>query len=118
VLKEEYKKALDSSVLHEVISKSNFYFAVDENKVDKNLKIYNKKAPGVVYHKPSVILEHEHIHIQHYLDPKKLTEDKLTEVYAYYNYLIDLHISQVRPENLDELSYIPPHFNQLETTRN
>lgn len=42
----------------------------------------------------------------------------MIEVYAYFNYLIDLHISQVRPENLTELSYIPPHFNQLETIAN
>lgn len=69
-LKEEDKIALESDVYKEVITKSNFYFAVDESKVDKNLKIYNKKAPGVVYHKPSVILDHEHIHIQHYVDPR------------------------------------------------
>lgn len=93
VLKEEEKKALESSIYHEVISKSNFYFAVDENKVDKNLKIFNTKAPGVVHHKPSVILEHEHVNIQHYLDPKTLKGDKLTEMYAYFSYIVDLHIS-------------------------
>ena len=109
---------MESDIYHEVKTKSNFYFAVDESKLDKNLRIYKKTAPGVIYHKPSVILEHEHVHIQHYLDTRTLKGDKLYEIYAYYNYLIDLHISQVRPENLDELSYIPPYFNQLETTRN
>jgi hypothetical protein len=93
LLKEEDQKALESDVYHEVKTKSNYYFSVDENKVDKNLKLYNKKAPGVVYHKPSVILEHEHIHIQHYIDAKRLRGEKLFEIYAYYNYLIDLHIS-------------------------
>lgn len=32
--------------------------------------------------------------------------------------MIDLHISQIRPQNLNEISYIPPHFNQIESTRN
>ena len=66
---------------------------MDETKVDKNIKIYNTKAPGITYRKPSVILEHEHVHIQHYIDSKKLKGDKLFEIYAYFNYLIDLHIS-------------------------
>jgi len=42
----------------------------------------------------------------------------LTEIYAYYSHMIDLHISQVRPQNLNEVSYIPPHFNQIESVRN
>lgn len=63
LLQEEERKALESDIYKEVITKSNFYFSVDENRLDKNLKIYNKKASGVIYHKPSVILEHEHVHI-------------------------------------------------------
>ena len=42
----------------------------------------------------------------------------MTEVYAYYNYLIDLHLSQIRPQNLEDLNYVPPWFNQNEFTRN
>jgi hypothetical protein len=76
-----------------VKTKSNFYFSIDENKVDKNIKIYNIKAPGNKFRHPSVMLPHEHVHIQHWLSTKDLTEDKLYEIYAYYTYLIDLHIS-------------------------
>ena len=40
----------------------------------------------------------------------------MLDIYAHYSYLIDMHIAQVRPENLDAKSYIPKKFNQLETT--
>jgi len=46
-----------------VKTKSNFYFSIDENKKEKNLKIYNKKAPGNAHRHPSVILPHENVHI-------------------------------------------------------
>lgn len=46
------------------------------------------------------------------MDVASLTPEKLTEIYALYSYLIDLHISQVRP-NVQEKSYIPWKFNQL-----
>jgi hypothetical protein len=107
----EERQSLENDIYKEVKTKSNFFFSIDENKKDKNLKIYNKKAPGNAHRHPSVILPHEHIHIQRYLDTKELTPEKLTEIYAYYSHLIDLHISQVRPQNLNEVSYIPPHFN-------
>ena len=29
---------------------------------------------------------------------------------------MDLHIGQIRPQNLDDLSYVPPHFNQHSPT--
>jgi len=66
---------------------------VDENKKDKNIKVFNVKAPGNNKRHPSVMLPHEHVHIQHYLHTEDLTEEKLFEIYAYYNHLIDLHIS-------------------------
>lgn len=34
------------------------------------------------------------------------------DMYAHYSYLIDMHIAQVRPENLDEKSYVPSYLNQ------
>jgi hypothetical protein len=74
-------------------TKSNFYFNIDENKVDKNLKVYNIEAPGNKYRHPNVILPHEHVNIQHYLDTSNLTQDKLNEIYGYYSLLIDMHIA-------------------------
>jgi len=62
-LKEEERIALESDIYKEVITKSNFYFKIDEDKKDKNLKIYNIKATGVIHRQPSVILDHEHVHI-------------------------------------------------------
>jgi hypothetical protein len=117
-LKREQQERLASDVYKEVKTKSNFYFKVDENKVSKNLKVFNSKAPGNHHRHPSVILPHEHVHIQHWFDTENLTEEKLTEIYAYYSHMIDLHISQVRPSNLVDVSYIPPHFNQIESVRN
>lgn len=84
---------MTSDIYKEIKTKSNFYFKVDENKRQKNLKIYNTKAPGNAHRHPSVILPHEHVHIQHWFNTKELTEDKLQEIYAYYSHLIDLHIS-------------------------
>ena len=92
-LKREQQERLASDVYKEVKTKSNFYFKVDENKVSKNLKVYNTKAPGNHHRHPSVILPHEHVHIQHWFDTDSLTQDKLTEIYAYYSHMIDLHIS-------------------------
>ena len=110
-LTKEELEALESDALKEVTTHSSFYFKVDANKVDKNLKIYNIKAPGNKYRHPSVALPHENVHIQHYIDTSTLDDDKLFEIYAYYSYLVDLHIGQIRPQNLDDLSYVPPHFN-------
>ena len=73
-------------------TKSSFYFKYDDNKVNTNLRILNKKSPGNPYFIPSVALPHESVDIQNYLDPN-LTEDELFEIYGYYTHLVDLHIS-------------------------
>lgn len=96
-LSAEERQSLESDIYREVKTRSNFFFSVDENKKTKNLKIYNKKAPGNAHRHASVILPHENVHIQRYINTKDLNEDKLYEIYAYYSHLIDLHISQVRP---------------------
>ena len=92
-LSEEEKIALETDTYAEVATKSNFYFSLDENKKSKNLKIYDFEAPGNKFRHPNVILPHEHCDIQNYLDTRDLTEDKLTEIYAYYSLLIDMHIA-------------------------
>lgn len=76
------------------------------------MKVFNFNSPGNKFRHPNVILPHEHCDIQHYLDVKTLTEEKLTEIYAYYGLLIDMHIAQIRPGKIDEVSYIPPHMSQ------
>lgn len=35
------------------------------------------------------------------------------EIYGNYAYLVDLHIAQIRPENLQEKSYIPTKYSQI-----
>lgn len=111
-LTQEEQTALEEDTYAEVATKSNFYFSLDENKKSKNLKIYDFEAPGNKFKNPNVILPHEHCDIQNYLETKDLTEDKLFEIYAYYSLLIDMHIAQVRPGIVDEVSYVPPHMNQ------
>ena len=66
VSKEDTEK-LVSHAYKEVKTHSNFYFSIDMNKKDTNLKIYNVKAPGNKHRHPSVILPHEHVHITHYM---------------------------------------------------
>ena len=92
-LSQEEQMALEQDTYAEVSTKSNFYFSVDEGKKGKNLKIYDFEAPGNKYRHPNVILPHEHCDVQHYIDTKDLTEDKLFEIYAYYSLLIDMHIA-------------------------
>jgi hypothetical protein len=110
------QESLSQAAYQEVVSRKNFFFAVDENKKQTNLKIHNIQAPGNKYRKPQYILPHEHVDVQNYIDTTGLEGDKLFELYGYYSYLIDLHIAQIRPENLDPKSYIPKRFNQVELT--
>jgi len=77
----------------EVATNSSFYFKYDSNKVKKNLKVVDFDAPGNKHRHPNVILPHEHCDIQHYVDTRELTDDKLKEIYAYYSLLIDMHIA-------------------------
>lgn len=54
---QDFKDKLDQEALtkdayHEIVTKSNFYFTVDETKKDRNLQIHNIKAPGNKYRKP------------------------------------------------------------------
>lgn len=96
-LRQEEIDHITTDVYKEVKTKSNFFFAVDENKKSKNLKIFNTRAPGNAHRHPSVILPHENVHVQRWFNTKDLTQDKLFEFYGYYSHLIDLHISQIRP---------------------
>jgi len=114
-LTAEEQQALESDTFKEVATKSNFFFSIDENKKSKNLRVYNIEAPGNKFRHPNVILPHEHVDIQHFLDTKDLTEDKLFEIYGYYSLMIDMHIAQVRPGIIEEKSYVPPHLNQVYT---
>jgi hypothetical protein len=57
-----------------------------------------------------VILPHEHVDIQHFIDAETLTPEKLDEVYAYYSLLVDMHIAGVRPGNIEDKSYVPPNM--------
>lgn len=111
------KEALANAAYKEVITKQNFYFAIDETKVNRNLAVYDIMAPGNKYRKPQYIIPHEHVHTDHYIETQGLEGDKLWELYGYYAYLVDLHIAQVRPENLDDKSYIPKRFNQTAFTK-
>lgn len=111
------QEALAGDTYNEVITRSNFFFQVDENKVSNNLQVHDITAPGNKFRKPSVILPHEHIAQTGYMDPAGLTEDKEFELFGYYSYMVDLHIAQIRPDNLDEVSYVPKRFNQVEYTK-
>ena len=85
--------ALESDVFKEVHTHSNFYFKLDTNKVKKNVAVHDIRAPGNKHRHASVALPHEGVDIQHFIDVDNLNEEKLFEIYALYQYLVDLHIS-------------------------
>lgn len=101
------KEAITHGTYTEVMNRKSFFFEVDDFKRDHNLTVHNFRAPGNIYRKPKTILPHEHVHIDNFMNTEGLEGDKLFELYGYYAYLIDLHIAQVRPDNLDPKSYIP-----------
>jgi len=111
------KEALQGETYNEVITRKNFYFEVDENKQKNNLAVHNMNAPGNIYRKPKVILPHEHITQTGFMDVTGFTEEKEWELFGYYAYMVDLHIAQIRPDNLEAKSYIPKRFNQVEFTK-
>ena len=110
------KERLNHDAYREIMTKSNFYFAVDENKAIANQDLASLKSPGNPLNKPNPIIPHEYVHVNDYVDLEGLTEDKMFEVYGYYAFLIDMHIAQVRPENIDAKSYVPRRFNQNNPT--
>lgn len=64
--KVDFKAHIDSEDLAadtyaEVITRKNFFFAIDENKVRKNMRVANIKAPGNPLTRPNVILPHEFV---------------------------------------------------------
>jgi hypothetical protein len=110
-LSAEEADNLANNTFAEVATNSNYFFSYDAKKASKNLKVFDIKAPGNKFRHPNVILPHEHIDVQHYIETKTLTEDKLFEIYAYYSLMVDMHIAQVRPGIIDDKSYIPAHMN-------
>lgn len=114
-VKEADEKELIEDTMKDIEKRTSFFYSYDNNKVNTNKKIYDVHAPGNIHKKPSMIVPHEHVHPQHLIDAESLTEEDIQELYGLYTYYIDLHISQVRRE-VDEKSYIPPHFNQLSFT--
>jgi len=57
------QEALSQAAYKEVVTRKNFFFAVDETKKQTNLKVHNIRAPGNKYRKPQYILPHEHVDI-------------------------------------------------------
>jgi len=92
-LSAEEADNLANDTFAEVATNSNYFFSYDANKTSKNLKVFDIKAPGNKFRHPNVILPHEHIDVQHYIETKTLTEEKLYEIYAYYSLMVDMHIA-------------------------
>ena len=105
------QEALAADTYNEVITRKNFFFQVDEQKKERNLKLYDMNAPGNKHRHPNVILPHEVFDVQNPIDVDGSDKEQMMDIYAHYSYLIDMHIAQVRPDNLDAKSYIPKRFN-------
>lgn len=117
-ISQEEKERLATSSYTSIANKSSFFFNFDSEKKNKNLQVVDSKAPGNKHRHLNVILPHEHIHIQHLMDTSGLTKDKLYELYAWHQIMIDMHISKIRPENLEDLSYVPKHLQQVDPNAN
>ena len=94
----EFKNQHDSeelaqSAYEQVVTKENFFFKVDEKKKSRDMKVWNMKAPGNKFRKPSCILPHEHISPSHYIDVDGNDKDQMMEIYGHYAYMIDMHIA-------------------------
>jgi hypothetical protein len=89
-LSEEEAAAITNQVAD---TKSGFFFKFNQNKAQQNKRVFDFKAPGNHHRHPSVIVPHEGVHPQNQIDVATLTKEKLVEIYAFYHYLIDLHIS-------------------------
>jgi len=87
------KEELSAEVYQEVITKQNFFFKVDENKKNKNLRVVDIKAPGNKHRKPRCILPHEHVNVSNYVDIDGQNKEQMMEIYGHYAYLIDMHIA-------------------------
>ena len=114
-LNKEELATIGSETFDEVATHSNFFFKINENKKNQNLKVFDWNAPGNKYRHPNVILPHECVDVQRPVNLKELTPEKLTEVYAYYSLLVDLHIAQVRPGIIDDANYVPAQYNYVST---
>lgn len=67
--KDKYAaEGLAESQYKEVVTNSNFYFGIDEQKKHTNKRLYDFKAPGNKYRTPSVLSPHEHVNIEKYID--------------------------------------------------
>ena len=110
-LSEEEAAGIAAKSYDDIITKSNFYFAIDEGKKERNVRVVNPKAPGNIHRHPSIGMPHGKVDIEKYVDTKDMDREKLMEMYAHHSHLIDLHISQVRPDNIKDKSYIPKQFN-------
>lgn len=111
-LKAEEQAALVNETWKNVEERSSFFFKYNANKANVNLKIFDEHAPGNIHKHISIVVPHEHVHPQHQIDAQSMTQEDIQQLYALYTYYVDLHISQIR-HNIDEVSYIPPQFNQM-----
>ena len=111
-LAAEEEAALVDSTYQDVEERSSFFFKYDNKLKDKNLRINDVNAPGNKHKKVSLVYPHEHVHPQHLIDSRSMTNEDVQELYGLYTYYVDLHISQVR-RDVEEKTYIPPQFNQL-----
>lgn len=74
---EAERRSLEEDTQRNVKERKSFFFKYDANKVKNNTRVYNAKAPGNPARHPSVVLDHQHVDIQHYIDVNSLTPEKL-----------------------------------------
>ncbi len=77
LISEQEREALANATKQDIKEKKSFYFSYDANKVKNNKRHYDFHAPGNPEKHASVILDHEHVDIQHYVNTKTLTPEKL-----------------------------------------
>lgn len=111
-LTEMEKDEIVESAANDLQKRRSFFFDYDDQKVHHNKRVYDAFAPGNTHRKIPYVLPHEHIHPQHHIDVKSLTDEDIKDLYAYYTLYVDFHIGQIR-RSVEDKNYIPKEFNQI-----
>lgn len=111
---------MESNLITKVIEKKNIFYQISENKTETNRKLTTLTSPSNPKKPIYDATIDEHIHPQHWLEnPKQAMNDKFKYM-AYFDFILDNHMRQVRPLNVydDPFTYVKPNHRPLYFSEN
>ena len=118
--KSSYNKEIEDNVITKIIEKKNFFYGIQQNKTETNLKLASLTSPMNPKKVIFDVTAEEHIHPQHWLDhPKQEINDRF-KYFAFFDLILDNHMRQVRPNNVfdDPMTYVKPNNRPLNFSEN